>query len=41
MAEYLASHQIPPHRRFGVTLEHIRTGIAPPPPIDDPRHGRI
>ncbi len=32
MAAYLAERRVPAHRRFGVTLEHIASGTAPPPP---------
>ena len=32
MAAYLAEFHIPTHRKFGVTIEHVASGVAPPPP---------
>jgi hypothetical protein len=32
MAAYLHENNVPMHRRFRVTLDHIATGTAPPPP---------
>ena len=32
MAGYLRELKIPPHRKHGVTVDHIITGTAPPPP---------
>jgi hypothetical protein len=32
MAKFLLDNNVPPHRRFRVTADHIRFGTAPPPP---------
>ena len=32
LAGYLRELKIPPHRKFGVTVDHILSGTAPPPP---------
>jgi hypothetical protein len=32
MAAYLAEFHIPTHRKIGVTIEHVASGVAPPPP---------
>jgi hypothetical protein len=34
MAAYLSERRIAPHRRFGVTLDHLVSGTAPPPPAN-------
>ena len=33
MAGYLRELKIPAHRKYGVTIDHILAGTAPPPPI--------
>ena len=32
MAAYLTELRIPTHRKFGVTADHVASGVAPPPP---------